>query len=404
MIRFYITPFLDSGDFGSEVEVTPDVDLSSIGKIKRTLDNSEYDIGVFRYNSLSLKLHNWHGKYSDVENLRSMFRYNRSGSKVRVTWAPAEPAICGVLVCGESILSEEVDIYLGILNDESTAMDADNQIIDFQVLSFDSIFAKVEVPFSELDGSDTLADILFKTLNQSLVTKYMDVAADDIDLDVDYIPDDLSWFENKTGKELIAKVLLLANSVIYLIGDRIYAKGRTPAESVSKSFYGQASDLGNENVYGISEFRNGQNRIINFARWDESAVVSRANDSIERWGVRPIDLDAEFVTDAGKQALSSDSIVAEFEDPKRELTLDTPIAPDVVALQFLDRVDIDYPTVVEVSGKNLPKIGITEIGDIESPLPYLLWDFQLRQEQNFKIMGIEFDLKKEMASLSLREI
>lgn len=404
MIRIYLQPFDDAGMFGEEIEVTSDVDRDALGKIKRSLGDTTYDIGILRYNNLSLKLQNWHGKYSDVDNLKSVFRFRRSGSKVRVTWAPAAPAICGIAVCGESILSEEVTIYRGILNDDASVMDADDQIMHFDVLSYDSQFSKVIVPYSDLSGSDTLKDILVKILDQAAITRYATVDSEDINLEVDYIPDDLTWFENKTGKEAIEKILLVSNSVLYIDQDSIIATGRTPSDEVKESFFGQNSAIGNENITGINDFRNGNNRIINFVRWQDSSVSESNGESIGKWGVFLKELDVEFVTDSDKQSQSAESIVDEFKEPKKELRLETFITADSIELKFLDKVDIDYPTVVEASGKYLPVVGLTQIGDFESPLPRSLWDFNLNQDQKFKIMGIEVDLKRELISFDLRGI
>lgn len=403
MIRVYITPFDDFGEFGTEMDVTPYVDLSSIGKIKRGLDNSTYDIGVFRYNNLSLKLHNSGGKFSEVENLRSIFRTRRAGSKVRVTWAPDFPPVCGIAVCGEAVLSEEIDIYNGVLNDDATQVSIDDQIIPFQVLSSESQLSKIMVPYEDLSGSDTLKDILFKILDQVEVTRYLTVLTGNLSLTVNYIVDDLTWFENRTGKEAIERILLVSNSVLYCDGNTLKAVGRSPGGSVVKSFFGQASLLGNENIFDIPSYRTGQNRILNVVRWKEGAAAVNV-ESIGRWGAFPKELDVEFVSDSTKQTSSAESIVNEFKAPKKELEMQTVLGPEVIALKFLDRVDIDYPTIAASAGKYLPVVGLTKIGDIESPLPHIMWDLQITQDLNFKIMGMEIDLKTEMIAYNLREI
>lgn len=405
MIRVYITPLDDNGDFADEIDISSYVDMNSIGKIKRSLDNSAYDIGVFRYNNMSLKLHNSSGRFSEVGNLRSIFRTRRAGSKVRVTWAPDFAPICGVAVCGECVLSEEVDVYKGVLNDDATRMTVDDQIADFQVLSYESQLSKVMVPYGDLSGSDTLKDLLYKTLNQAEITKYLQVLESNLNLMVDYIPDDLTWFDLKTGKEAIEALLLVSNSVLYCEGDVLKVVGRMPSADIQKSFYGQASNMGNENIFQIENFRTGQNRILNVLRWKDGGMGAAVNyESVGRWGAFPKDLDVEFVTDNAKQSSSAASIVNEFKEPKRELELATILEPDALGLKFLDRVNIDYPTVWESSGKYFPVVGVTKIGDIESPLPHIMWDLRINQDRDFKIMGIEVDLKSEMITYNLREV
>lgn len=402
MIRIYLTPFQDSGEFGDEIEITNDVDLGSLGKIKRSLDNSTYDIGVLRYNNLNLKLQNSHGKYSDVLNLRSVFRFRRSGSKIRVTWAPGPPAICGVAICGQTILSEEVNIFRGILNDDAAKMSADDQIIQFIALSYDSQFSKLIVPFADLDAGDTLKDVLVKILDQPAMTRYATIDPDNFDLQVNYVIDDLSWFENKTAKEAVEKILLAANSVVFVEDESIKTRGRITTEDVMFSFFGQASTLGNENIASIDDFRNGQNRLINFIRWRDEGEALRDDESITKWGASLKEIDCEFVTNGVKQLQTATSILGEFAQPKKELSLGALMDADTIELKFLDRVDIDYPTVFKPSGKYVPIIGLTKVGDLDSPLPHILWDFWLAQDENFKIMGIELDLKNEKVTFDLR--
>lgn len=404
MIRVYLTPLDDLGGFSSEIEITNYVDLSSIGSVKRSLDNSTYDIGLLRYNNLTLKLHNASGKFSDVESLTSVFRYSRSGSKVRVTWAPGPTLVCGMFICGEAILSEEVDIYRGILNDDTAKMNANDQIVSFQVLSYESQISKVLVPFDELETGDWLSDVLYKTLNQAPITRYAAVVEADINLHVDYEIDDIAWFENKTGKEAVEKILQVSNSILYFDETGFKASGREPSESVAMHFYGQASLIGNENIVDIREFRDGRNRVINHVRWGDEGAAAQGPFSIDKWGVYTKELSADFITDPAKQLVSAEAIVEEFENPQKEFELVGLLGADTIGLKFKDRIDIDYPTVVVPASLQLPVVGVAKIGAIETPLPGVLWEFQLTQEENFKIMEIEMDLKKELISFGLRRI
>lgn len=409
MIRIYLTPFNDFGEFSDEIEVTADVDVGSIGKVRKQLDNSDYDIGILKFGSISLKLQNSTGKYSDVYNLQSIFRFRRGGSKVRVTWAPALPAICGLAVCGQTILAEEVDLFNGILNDDTSTMSLSDQIILFQALSFDSIFDNIVVPFDLLDDTDLMSDILFKTLDQDAFTSYVGLDAGRINLAVDFIPDDLTNFQDQTGTEAIKAILSAANSVIYFEDGFLNVEGREPSEDVKMHFYGQASSIGSENILAITDFRNGQNRIMNFVRLssnsEDAPVISvQDKNSIDKWGVRSKDVSIEFATDEAKVKQSLHGILGEFKFPRREFLVDASMDAGTLALKLLDQVDFDYPPIAEKSGKFFPVVGVTKIGDPDYPLPYTTWDFKLYQEEKFKIMGFELDLKKEIISLSVRGV
>lgn len=409
MIRVYITPFDGNGnrDFGDEIEVTSDVDQSSIGNIRRFLDTTDYDVGILRYSLLKLKMRNTRGKYSTPPALSSIFQESRAASKVRVTWnIDSENPQCGNAICGEIRLGEEIDLYNGILDDSNSKMNAGDQIENFDVLSLESTISKVECP--TISVSDYFSDAILKILNQTAITKYLTVDAGNISVTIDKQFDDVSWFSERTGKEALEKILLASNSVLYVLGTTVYVAPRTPAVSVVKTFYGQASEEGNEDILDLKEIRNGKNRIINFVRVKDSTDVSKDADSIEDYGIKPDppkELDIPFITNSAKRTDICDSIVDEFKQPKQEFVLETVLDYENYSLVYLDRIKIDYPTPYYHSGSNFPYVDQAVVDDSSTPLPYPLWEFEIDPDQvEFKIMGFEINPKDETISFNLREI
>lgn len=404
MIRVYLTPFDDAGNFGTEIEVTSDVDLSSIGNIKRRLDSTEYDVGILRFSNAKLKMRNTSGRYSMPPGVYSVFKVRRSGTKVRITWnIDDENPQCGNAFCGAVRLGEEVDIFNGVLDDSNSKMNAGDQIENFDVLSLESLISKVETP--TISVSDYFSDAIFDILNQSAITDYLTVDAGNISLTIDKQFDDVSWFSEKTGIESLQKLLLASNSILYVSGTTIFVAPRTPGGTVAKTFYGQAATEGNEDILDLKDIRNGQNRIFNFVRFKDTTDVSKDSDSITDYGVRVKELDVEFITNSTKRTDICSSILGEFKDPKRELILESILDYENYSLGFLDRVAIDYPTPLYTVGNPVPLVETAKVDDSGTPLPYEVWNFELDATiTNFKIMGFEIDPKKETIYFNLREI
>ena len=148
--RVYINPFDDSGNYAGYREVTADVDFSSLGMISQDLDNTDYNIGVYRTNNISVAFRNDKGLYSDVGSPTSMFRYTRADSLLRITWATESNMKAGFIKAGQTNLSVETEVFVGLINDDSLSMDLDTQEVQFTVLGRESRFNKTIVPINSV--------------------------------------------------------------------------------------------------------------------------------------------------------------------------------------------------------------------------------------------------------------
>ncbi len=147
--RIYVRPFDDDGTYQDDwINVTEDVDSAGLTQIKQSLDNSEYDVGIFKNSGVTLTLVNVAGRYSDAGQPGSIFRFRRSNSLVRVTWdINTQPLICGFFECGSVALGEEITMFEGLLDDTALKQDADSQTLQFKVLGKESIFSQVDIDF-----------------------------------------------------------------------------------------------------------------------------------------------------------------------------------------------------------------------------------------------------------------
>lgn len=405
--RIYLKPFLDDGTYSPDwIEVTEDADQNSLGTLDQQLDNTDYDFGIYRNSTVNLTLNNFRGHYSDVFFSNSIFRIKRSDSLVRFTYQDeGDGPWCGDAILGDAYLSDEVDIFVGLLSDESLSMDLNKLTVDFQVLGRESIFDRVIVPISDLVDGELLSSIVYKCLNQSGITDLLNVDALNINLGLDENSDLVGVLTDKTVKEALDEILKVTNSVLYIDGDDIIIAPRVPTANVQKTFFGQASNLGPEDIVNIEEIVTGLSRTFNYFTWDGSPVVSKDPDSIRVYGSRSNKLSSDIITDQTKQSNLLESLLSEFSVPQQEFDLITPLSYANLALKLLSRVAADYPTVYLPQRRILPICGVAICGDpTTATLPIGLWAFTISPQDNLKIMGRRIDQKAGLITFHMRAI
>lgn len=402
--KVYITPYQSDGTYGAEVDVTKYVE--NIGQISVDTDSSEYQIGVYRNSSVKLDLDNRSGKFSDISIYQSIFRYKRADAIVRITFLETdELPYCGTAICGTARLVEEVTVFEGLLSDESLTEEAGAERVSFTVLGFESLFAREVVPFSAIANGDLSSELIFACLNQTTITDLLTVDIANINPGLDLASDVVAGLEGKTVKESIDKLLLYSNSVLYVKNRTVYVTDRTATVAVMATFYGQASTLGAENIINVRNITNGKNRIFNYLTWSDSSAVFQDSTSVRLHGVRKKELGFDIFTDNLKQLAIEEELVTEFRFAKQELELQTPVTQEAIALNLLDRIRVDYPTVYVPSDFPLPICGTAVCGDAGSAtLPRGLWSLQIPDSRRYKVLKKAFDFKSMVATFKLREI
>lgn len=403
--RVYIKPFDTDGNYLSDyVEITSDV--AALGNPKRGIDNTEFDVGVFKSSGFNLTLRNDHGRYSEVTELKSIFRYTRKNSLIKITWDIRNyDLICGFFAAGGEPIGYESTVFEGLISEVTSTSDIGAQQATFAVLGFESLLNEMEVPFSSIANGDLLSEILLALLDQAPFNALVTVSSTNINPGYDCVANDVSGFENKTVGAVLKDTLLAANSVLYIKSGTVYVTARDATPTVQKHFYGQAS-RNVENIINIPKFRDGLNRVFNYWTWKDTTLRSRDTSSIERYDVQAKELELSLI-DATATAVIQDILdtnKTEFSGPKIELELETPIAYDVLDLNILDRVDIDYPTIyLSFDGNPLPRYGM-ETYDGTARYPYEQWSLTLDTSTNFKIMSRVVNISKQTVTFGLREI
>jgi len=394
---------------GEFIDVTSDVEVGSVGTIRQKLDNNNFDVGAFRYSDFSFTIDNTQGKYGEPGVLQSIFTDKRIDSLVKVTWSMNDiddiNSICGLAIAGDCYLSDEENVFYGLLNDVATTQNITDNKLKFSVQGIESIFSKIETNYSALSVSDTLSATIYKLLNQTGITNRVNVAALNIVCGIDQVPDDISKLENTTVKESLDILLEYSNSVLWVdvATQTVYVKPRTPQATISKTFYGQAANTGSEDVVSISAITTGANKTFNYWKWSNSAIISKDVDSISRYGVRKKDISTDIFTNNTKQLNILTNYKDEFYLPKREMTLSAILDYSTIDLFIMDRINVDYPAVLESANEaDIPRYGIAKYG--ESVYPVGTWLLTLRTNEHFKIIGRTINFKTGIVDYNLREV
>lgn len=405
-LHVYIKPFDANGVYVPDfIEVTNDVSQDGLGTLNQQLDNTAFDIGIFRNSFGKLKLRNDHGFYSEVGNTNSIFNHTRSNSLLRITWEPGDgPLICGFFKAGvETILSEEIEIFTGFLNDRGTKSDISDQLITFDMLGKAAIFGQTRVPFASLSAGDLTSLTLFKLLNQTKITDLLIVDAANISVSIDSTIDTKASMDGELVLEALKRLLGPANAVLYIKNDTVFISPRTPTVSSQFTFFGHGSANGIENIISIKSIRSGVQRVLNYVRWQNTNLVAEDTGSTTKYGIFEKSISSSFFTNSTKRNNSIGSIRDEFSDPKQEFELVVPLNVDTLPLFLLDKITIDYPAILYPDeSDSLPVYNIAQYDIARYPLAETA--LEISTAETYKIMSRKLNFKQEMIEYSMRQI
>lgn len=407
--RIYIKPFDASGAYATDwTEVTRDVDFNSFGSFNQQIDASDYDVGVFTNNGISLTLRNVDGLYSDVGNPTSIFFTKRADSLVKITWTQSDYDYFSGQSYSDDYLVLETEVFTGILVDDSTEMNVrDAQYVTFQILGYESLLDRVIVdfvtyPLADNKTTSIIKSLLAATAAAGTVGSNLTVDNSRIVLTNDVVFDDTTVFDNLTCKDAIKILLLAGNGVLYMDGTTPVVSDRTAGASVAYTFYGPASVSGRENISELDKIRSGLNRTFNFITWGSApiSIFSSDTSSIASYGARTKNISIDGITDSAKQQAIVNAIKSEFSNPKQEFMLATPLIPETLALTLLDRITIDFPLIP--IDETLALYGKAVYGI--DRYPQTLSAFSIGTDTPYKILGIQTDVVAEKITFSMRQI
>lgn len=404
--KFYLSVLEEGNIYSDFVEITNDVLESSVGNLKQMLASNEYDIGSIKFNKIKINLRNEKARYSEANNPLSIFNVKRDESIIRIDWDRNEDTIwCGNFPCGLSYLSAPITVYKGLLEDNSSKFDVEEQIQSFNFLGMESIIGKLQVPFSSLSVLDDAETTIFNILNQPQITKFFTVDQSNISVATNFTPDDIASLENKKSLEALDEILFLAGAVLYIKDDTIFVTTRLESATSKFTFYGPSSDLGIENLHDVSSYTLGLNRTFNFWKWKDSTVTQSFTDSIERYGFRDKEVTSELITNPVTQSAILNALLNEFGFPKVELDITVPMySPIVNDIFLLDKINVDYPA--DYRGNEDDKLPATYGTAVYGTDSYIQANSSLIIDVsiNWKVLNRNINVKQHTITFKIREV
>ena len=309
--RVLFTPLVGVNTYGSVVDVTQDIDLTdfikSFGKIKKEIDNGDYDIGIFTFSDITLDVINYDRRFNGPEDPQSIFKFTRDRCKVEIVFFDED--------------GNDSTRFKGLINDDATRVDFTRNTIRFRILSLDSIFRQVEVPQGSIVEGDLFSTAIKKILNVPEVTTTLTYDAANVNVGLDLQIDDGDVFSSTSARNSLEDLLLASNSIMFVDNnDTIFVKARRESVNVFELF-GHGDILGRENVLQIKDYNNGLHRAFSSALVNTNGL-STSDAWVAQYGFRQKTASFAFITTESKETLIADKIVEEFKVPKTELEIE----------------------------------------------------------------------------------
>lgn len=406
-MRYYVyfTPILnaEANTYADEIDVSNKILLSGIGSIRRSIDSSDYDVGLFVFSDLELTGVNSQGYFNDMTDSRSIFKATRDRCKVRVVFENIELVRNSSGTVTSETITDTVT-FRGLINEEATRLDIVRDKIRFKVLSRDSVLRSTKISSGVVTDGMLFSAAFGAILNVPRITSVLNFDEDDVDPFLDLAIDNGSWFDNKPVKQGLDALLLASNSVLLINDDGdMIIRSRVPDETADIiNLYGKNDLHRRENIIDITAYNTGRQRMFN------SFVVNgneRSNSTfITTFGLRQKSVTFQFMTDTTKEQIIADTLVDEFKTPKIELSVK--VATETAkTINLLDRVSVNYPLRAEpFENSFLPVIGVTAIGDTDQPLPYTFGSIEIPARLGFKVIEIADNPDNFTSLIKLRQI
>lgn len=423
--QVFIAPLNRDGNYGEYQEVTKYVGENTIGNIKRRTSSNEFGTGIAVNDSISIKLNNSDGKFSEAGSINSIFTYRRDKALVKVTYLFGEyEPICGTAVAGVDVLGPAITAFEGFLNERNTKQDILDDTIAITVLGKETYWDGFEVDTSFVYPTSTVQEAIYDLLNVGDAYNLFDIQYSNIqpkiNVALNTMHDDvlLEFLKDNTARESIDLLLEASNSVLYIENNVLYVSGREAnAGDPVYTFYGQASNIGLESIQNLSGYTDGINRTYNFWKWKDTNLTAKSSSSITDYGtLKHDDLDFKAVNIEAAQQNTLDSYRDEYAVPKRELRLTSPVNVEVMAIKLFDKVLVDYPNVpISAGAGNVPTWGMPDMvwADEDNFNPatdnFFSWpkgqfNVEISINTEWKITAIDTSSKTDLVTFDLREV
>ena len=383
--KVYFTPRTALNTYGAEVEVS--ANIVSTSNMKKSIDAADFDIGVFYYGDVKLKIDNYGGKFSDQYDVRSLFPYGRDLAKVRVTYNDK---------------NGETTVFNGLVDDKATKFNFEKEEVSLTCPSNDSVLRTLRVSADTVSNGITAQNAFKALLNKSDITSVLTYDETLINPSSNIIIDDGSKFDNIPTRDAIAKLLIATNSVFTITDtNKMKVSARTYNDKVAVSFYGPFSKRGNQNILSLKKYNDGKQRQFTVVKVGDQTSIEQ--NYVTDYGYRQKTIsNLDFITSDLTELAIAEALSDEFKFPKIEceVELKTSFAKTI---NLLDPVKVDYPLRLVPDTKFMPVIGATKIGDADKKLPNQYGSSKIIWQATFKVIEIKENVKNFTSIVKLRQ-
>ena len=362
----HISPFLGNG-YGEEVDVTQYVLKNGFKKIEQTIDNSDYVIGAFSYNSINLKLTNHTGLFSFPVRPNSIFTNTRDRAIVTIRF-------------------DDRIVFKGVINEEATKEDIHRATLKLQVLSEDSILRKTYISSGAIPARAKFSDAIRAIFKLSEISAILKLG--NIDVLVDEEIDDTSALENRSCRDSINDLLNVAGSVMSVSNSVVTIGPRSTTAKSRNIVYGDSDALRRRPViFNIKDYNSGMHRLFNSVSINEHRVIDRG--SIEVYVLREREnFEYPFLTDLEKINRVAMNILEEFRYPREEMKV-LFLTEEIGDVKLSENLALDFTPLAKPSGNRLPLYGSAKYGEGRYPFvnpgpnfpPTVLWTIYEKVER-----------------------
>jgi len=179
--------------------------------------------------------------------------------------------------------------------------------------------------------------------------------------------------------------------------------GRVASATSQFIFRGPAAIDGLENIQNISDSHTGLSSTFNYWTWRGETFKVQNASSIALYGIKKRQIDSGLITNTTKQQNILAALNTEFGEPKEQFRIKTPITYDNLELFYLDKVNVDYPTVYyTVEGQSYPIYEISKYDEAVYPTPESLLEIDVNR--NWKILGVNILVKDQILEFNIKEV
>lgn len=463
--QVFVTPLKSQGVYGAEIEISDWVVADNIGTITRSIDSTDYDIGIYTFNDVTLVCDASDGYLADQTDSRSIFQFQRNAAKIRIVFLKDGVAL---------------STFYGIINEDGSTMDDTSETVSLTIMGVDSILQTAVIGKGVISDGLTFQQVFIAILN-SAVNGVLNIHPANINPTYNGTIDVGSSFDNKSAKDALDSLLLPSNSILWVDSSQnVYVQPRSNTDNKPLYLYGRGDLLDRENIIQIANWNNGLQRTFNSIQVTGAALskgitgdtttgqanilnasattllspgqaaagtglpsgatiseilgntvvlssdavtataagvaitvtapalvgVAEDETSIKYYGLRIKALTVDFVTQQSTLDAIAAALLAEFRYPKPEM--EVTVATELLQAQspptgILDLVSINHPLSVRPQPNcRLPFIGITSIGDSTAPLPFAEGALIIDPSVAWKVIEIDENPQNYTTVIKLR--